>query len=312
LVALWGNLHGAAVMGAAMVSLLGLVELGRAARSSSGRRVGRGLLLAVGAWPCLLATPYGAGIVPYYRATLDNPAFAKYITEWQSPHPLTLWGATFFVTALFAAVVVVRRIRDFNAFELGVLLLTFTGGLLAVRSVIWFVYAVLVLVPKALERLWPAGRRPEGARFTPLRAALGTLLLGLCVFFALRPAPSLELAWPSPAARTVAQAAGRDPSLRIFSNEEYADWLLFREPQLQGRIAFDGRWEILRPAQMSAVVHFLFKRTPAWEDIARGYDLFVLDPKTNRRVDRTFSGRADMHVVYRDKRVVVFERRPSA
>jgi hypothetical protein len=312
LIALWGNLHGAAVMGAAMVSLLGLVELGRAARFTSGRRVGRSLLLAFGAWPCLLATPYAAGVVPYYRATLENPAFAKYITEWQSPHPLTLWGATFFLTALFAAVVVARRICDFNMFELAILLFTFVGGLLAVRSVVWFVYAVLILVPRALERLWPAREEPGGRQFVPLRAALATLPLVLCLVFVARQQTNVEQLWPSGASRSVAKAARKDPSLRIFSNEEYADWLLFREPQLQGRIAFDGRWEILQPDQMSAVVDFLFKRTPEWQHVARGYGLFVLDPKTNRRVDETFSRRVDMLVVYRDKRVVVFERRPSA
>jgi hypothetical protein len=311
LIALWANLHGAAVMGAAMVSLLGMFELYGSARSSR-RGTGRGLLLALGAWPCLLMTPYGLGVLPYYRATLENPAFAKYITEWQSPHPLTLWGATFFLTALFAGVVVVRRIRDFNLFELAILLFTFAGGLLAVRSVVWFVCAVLVLVPRALEGLWPARHKPGARQFVPLRAALATLPLVLCLVFVARQQTNVEQLWPAGASRSVATAARNDPSVRIFANEEYADWLLFREPQLRGRLAFDGRWEILRPDQMSAVVDFLFKRTPKWERVARGYGLFVLNPKTNRRVDETFSGRVDMHVVYRDKRVVVFERRPSA
>ena len=312
LVALWGNLHGAAVMGAAMVSLLGFVELGRAARSRKRRAIARGLLLTVAAWPCLLVTPYGDGVLPYYRATLENPAFAKYITEWQPPQPLTLWGGTFFVAAFFAAVILVaRRLRDVNAFELGILLLTFAAGLLAVRSVIWFAYAVLVLVPPALERLWPATGARDTTKFVPLRAALSTLLLGLCLFFAVKPAGRVEKMWPSAAAQAVARAARSEPSLRVFSNEEYADWLLFRQPELRNRIAFDGRWEILAPAQMSAVVHFLQRKTPGWERVARGYGLFVLDPKTNQRVVRTYRHRRNMVVLYRDTRVVVFQRRPA-
>lgn len=312
LIVLWGNLHGAAVMGAAMVSLLGLVELSRAVRPWRRRGIARALLLVVAGWPCLLATPYGAGVIPYYRATMENPAFAKYITEWQSPRPLTLWGATFFLTAILAAIIVARRPRQLNAFELGVLLMTLGAGALAVRSVIWFAYAVLVLVPSALESLWPAKRIERGRTAVPLRAALSTFLLGLCLFFAVRPAPSVERDWPSPASRTVAAAAERDPSLRVFANEEYADWLLFREPSLRNRIAFDGRWEILAPAQMSAVVHFLFRQTPDWERVTRGYGLFVLDPKTNRKVVEAFSHRGDMTVVYRSKRIVILERRSAS
>ena len=307
LVALWANVHGSAVLGAMLVSLLGLVELLRALRLGTRPRLARSVTLAIGAWPCLLVTPYGWGVLAYYRATLWHPAFAKYITEWQSPRLMSLWGGTFFAAALLAAIVVARRPRDLNAFEHGALVLTFVGGLLAVRSAIWLTYAVLILVPSALERLWPVHQTTR-AKFVPFRAALSTLLLGLCLFFVLRPAASLERQWPTPAARAVAHAAHSEPSLRVLSNEEYADWLLFREPGLRGRIAFDGRWEILEPDQMSAVVDFLFRQTPHWERLARGYDVFVLDPKTNRRVVDGYLRRDDMLVVYSDKRVVVFER----
>jgi hypothetical protein len=312
LVMLWGNVHGSAVMGAAMLSLLGLVELGRVVQRRSRRAEARAWLLVLGAWPCLLVTPYGTGVVPYYRATLANPAFAKYITEWQSPKFATLWGATFFVAAFFAAVVVGRRLRDFNAFELGMLLMTLVGALLAVRSVIWFVFAVLVLVPRALEKVWPARRRTRAVGWIPFRAAVSTVLLGTCLFFLFQPAKGIDPYWPGAAPRAVARAVQTDPSLRVFSNEEFADWLLFREPGLRDRVAFDGRWEILRPGEMSAVVDFLFQQTPEWERVTHGYGLFVLDPKTNRRVVRTYSRRRDMFTVYRDKHVVVFERRPSA
>ena len=59
---------------------------------------------------------------------------------------------------------------------------------------------------------------------------------------------------------------------------------------------------------MKAVVHFLRSRTPG-ERVARGYKLFVLDPKTDRWVVHRYLRRSDMRVMYRDKRVVVFMRR---
>lgn len=313
LVVLWGNLHGSAVVGAALVSLLGLVELRRARRRADRRGLARGLALALAAWPCLLVTPYGSGVLDYYRSTLVHPAFAKYVTEWQAPRFPTLWGSVFFVAAFFTAVVVARRARDFNSFELATLLVTLTGGLLAVRSVIWFVYAVLLLVPRALEALWPAGRAGEtGPRFAALRAPLGTVVLGLCLVLLARPAGGIAQQWPPAAAASVASAAASNPSLRVLASQEYADWLLFREPGLRGRVAFDGRWEILEPAQMEAVVDFLFQKTPRWERLARGYDVFVLDPRDNRLVANAYLQRRGLRVIYRDARVVVFERRRAS
>jgi hypothetical protein len=311
LLVVWANVHGSAMIGAALLSLLGLVELGRAVRRRRLRRGARASLLVLGAWPCLLVTPYGTDVVHYYHATLANPAFAKYITEWQAPRFTTFWGATFFVAAFFAAFVVGRRPRDFNAFELGVLLVTFAAGLLAVRSAIWFAYALVVLVPRALGKLSPPRRRSRTG-WVPFRAAVATLFLGTSLFFLFQPAKGIGVAWPGGAARAVASAVRADPSLHVLANEQYADWLLFREPGLRERVAFDGRWEILRPGEMSAVVDFLFRRTPEWERISRGYGVFVLDPKTNRRVVEAYSRRHDMLTVYRDERVAVFQRRSSA
>jgi hypothetical protein len=308
LVILWGNVHGSAVLGAAMVSLLGIVELPRALRAQAGPRVARSLALSVGAWPCLLLTPYGSSVLSYYRATLVHPAFAKYVTEWQPPTFPSLWGGTFFAAAFLTTAVVARRLRSFNGFELGVLLMTLLGALLAVRSAIWFVYAVLVLVPRALEELWPRSVKPRGARVS-FRAAVSTVVLGFCLVQLFQPVKNVGVRWPGAATSAIADASRSDPSARIFANDEYADWLLFREPQLRNRIAFDGRWEILRPAQMTAVVNFLFQRTPEWANVARGYRLFVLDPEKNRRVVETYSRRRDMVVLYRDQRVVVYERR---
>jgi len=308
LVILWGNVHGSAVLGAAMVSLLGIVEVARATQARNRPRATRALTLLFAAWSCLLVTPYGAGVLSYYRATLVHPAFAKYITEWQPPTFPSLWGATFFTAAFFATAIVARRPRSLNGFELGVLAMTLVSALFAVRSAIWFVYAVLVLVPAVLEELWPARRERTRLR-APSRAAFSTVLLGLCLVLLVQPVKNVDAKWPPKAASAVADAARRDPSLRVFANQEYADWLLFREPQLRSRIAFDGRWEILTPSQMAGVVDFLFQSTPEWKRVAHGYRLFVLDPQENADVVKTFSGRHDVSVVYRGERIVVFERR---
>jgi len=142
LLALWANLHGAAVEGAALVALLGVCEAAAARRASV-----RAGALVLGPWLCLLATPYGTQTIDYYRSTLGNPILRRALTEWAAPTFPSLYGLALFTLAGAAIALVARRPRALTAFELGALALTLLGGLLAVRSIVWFGYASLVLLP---------------------------------------------------------------------------------------------------------------------------------------------------------------------
>src|SRR5205814_9844108 len=91
ILALWANLHGSALLGAAFVSLAGLVVQAEALRTRPRRPSPRGLLLALGPWPCLLVSPYALHLPGYYEKVLVGGDFSHFVTEWA---PTTLSPAT--------------------------------------------------------------------------------------------------------------------------------------------------------------------------------------------------------------------------
>ena len=312
LLVLWANVHGAVIVGAALVALLGLtelVELIRARQRSVGKWA-RALALGITPWLCLLATPYGLSIVSYYRSTLTNPAFRRFLSEWAPPTLFSVQGAVFFVLAAGVAVIVGRRPRDLTRFELTALVFTAVGGLLAARSIPWFAYTALLLLPAVTERAWP--ERTAAGRDSWLTSALAVVAcltaVVMLVTAARWPQTRFTAAYPSSAVAAVARATDRHPKARVLASYELADWLLFSDPSLRGRIAFDGRWELLSGAQMSAALDYLYQSGNDWDRVARGYSVFVLDPGREPGLVTTYDGQRNMRALYRSSQAVVYER----
>ena len=310
ILALWANLHGAVVVGAALVAALGATELVRALRARrSSRPVVRAAALVVLPWLCVLATPYGLETLTYYRATMHNPMLARYVTEWAAPTSFSVWGVLFFPFAGLAVFLVGRRLGVLDAFELAALAITLAGGFLAVRSVIWFSYVSVVLVSPLLEDVWPArapASLPRRERVYRVAACAACGVLFLAVFA--KPVTTMKRQWPDSATQKVSQLLAADPHAKALASEEYADWLLFSVPQARGRIAFDGRWEILTQTQLQDVMRYLIDPNPWTERFDRSYRLIVLDPKQHRKLVRTLAARPDMHRVFLNERVVIYER----
>jgi hypothetical protein len=290
LLALWANLHGAVVEGAALVSLLGLRE------AFTRRSRLRAAALVVAPWACLLATPYGPSSLDYYRATLWSSALRRTQPEWMAPIHSPLAALIAFPLVAAAFVLVARRRRELNGFEIGVLALAAAAALTATRSIVWLAYAALVLLPPLVQR----GDRAPLRRLTVALALAATLAgAGALVATAASSTSRFERSWPPAAAAAVARVEGA----RVFASPEYADWLLFEVPSLRGRVAFDGRWELLRDGETLALWRFLRQQAGA-TDAARGYRLLVLDPRRERRLVTRLAG---LRVLYRDRSVVVLE-----
>jgi hypothetical protein len=309
LLALWANLHGAVVIGAALTAALGAVEarewLGSDRRP---RSLGRPAGLIVGPWLCVLATPYGPAIADYYRATIGNPLLARYINEWRSPAFLSIWGVPFFALVFVAIFLAARNPRSLNSFEAAALVLTMGAGLLAVRSVIWFMYASAILLPRLLEEVWPARQGATSAGVARgARLATTAFAVGLALVLFVRPIGSVKAQWPDGASASVVRVLKQDPQAKVLANDKYADWLLYRVPAARGRIAFDGRWEILSRAQFTAAMSFIQQRGADWDRAARGYRLLVLDPARDAKLAATYRKR-HWHVLYRDSRFIVLDR----
>ena len=105
------------------------------------------------------------------------------------------------------------------------------------------------------------------------------------------------------------RASPRDPHARIFANERFADWLVLEHPSLAGRIAFDGRFELLTAKELQRIVYFR-ARIIGSQNVIRGYRLLVLYPakKSEAKVTNELLASPSRHAVYRDGRIAVISQ----
>jgi hypothetical protein len=292
---LWANLHGSVVLGAGLVALLGIAE------AVARRPFLRAAALVVLPWLLVLASPYAADLPGYYRTVLWNPAFRNVVTEWARPTLADDWP--FFVLAVGGGVLIGLARSRFTLFEKLAFLALVLAGLNASRNAVWVVFAVVILAPRALDALW----QPEGApRRATLNVALAASAAGLALVIAIaaaaRPASDYAKEFPAAAARAAASGA------RVFANERYADWLLWGDPSVRGRVAFDARLELLTADEIRSVAAFRGTVGPDWRRAARGFPMLVLSTKDDARPLRRLLRDPGVRVVYRDRRVTVLSR----
>jgi hypothetical protein len=311
LLILWANTHGSAALGAALVILWGVAELVRAGRQAgawNARR--RAIALAVAAPLCLLVSPYGLGLVGYYRDVLGSSSFRGLVSEW---HPTVFpEQGLFFLLALGGLWLAARKAGRLSLFEHLALLFTLVAGIDAVRNNVWFAFVAAMVVPRALDGVWPAGTAPLRRRINvALSLTSICVLAGAFVVLAARPSDWYGRSYSPRAVDAVATTTAQDRSIRILANERYADWLLWRVPRLSGRIAFDARFELLSSRQLHAIAHFRRKSSPDWLRAARGYRLLVLDPDKERAAVRAVLRESGARAIYRDHQVAVLLRHAS-
>jgi len=152
---------------------------------------------------------------------------------------------------------------------------TFLAALDAVRFTPWFALATLAVVPPL------ASRKAAGAEFRRLGpTVVAAVLLALI---------GAGLAWSgrrdSAGPRTVAAVLRSEPrSVRVYPFLTLADWALWSAPNLSGRIAYDGRSELMTPDQFADVARFA-RLSPGWRRAVRGYSLLVVNDAIARRLD---------------------------
>ena len=310
LLLIWANLHGSAALAAMLVMLLAAIELVR----SRGRSWMRSVVLLVLPPLALLATPYGPlETARYYHLLLVDPPFGReLVTEWRRSEPS---GDTlaFYALAAVAAVVVYLGRRRLTAFDFAALAFTFVGAVLAIRGIPWFSLACLVLVPVAI------GRRLEGRTPRLRRTFDGVLAFGAVAFLAIVVALALarddswyESKWPREAVSGSRGAGAGEPALRVFATSRDADWLLFRIPELRGRLAYDVRFEIYDQETFERIVRFRGEQGEDWKSLADGYEILVFEtdqPPDSHAED--FLSEPGARALYRDERITVIQRPES-
>ena len=299
LLAIWANLHGSVVLGAILTMLLGVVELVRA------RRVTLPPLAFVSLPPlCVLLSPYGWKLVAYYDLMLVDAPFAEILREWEWSRPGTT-TAFFWLLALVAGGLVAsgRCRRRLTPYELAVLVVTFAGAAQAVRGVIWFALAAAAILPVALDgvltRADLADRRVNRAISLIALCGLAIALIALLA----RPESWLVSNWPE-RQTTAVRAATREPSTRLWPTDGTADWLLWRIPDLRGRIAFDVRFELYDEAALDRLATY-GRRDEGWQRVVDGYRVVIVDDPEHLAGLRREAG---ARVVFADKTIAVVTR----
>jgi hypothetical protein len=303
LLALWANVHGSVVLGAALVCLRGLADIWERRAVTA-----RGATLVLVPWLCTIASPYGFALPGYYLRLLHNPALSRFASEWQ---PATLTHQPLFFFVLAVATVLLLQRRDRRLFPQLAFLVTAVAALLAVRSIVWFALVAAAVVPRALDAVIPASTAP---RRRVLNVAVGSVLMlalaTAAAAYAAHPRSWFERGYTAKGGSALASAAAADPRALVFANERYADWLLFEHPELDSRIAYDVRFELLTQHQLRRVAGFRLEQGPDWLAVAGAYRLFVLDPVSDKGAISILRSRG-ARVLFADKDLVVLERRGS-
>jgi hypothetical protein len=274
-----------------------LVLLAVAADAWPRRRpTGRTSLLAVLAVASLFASPYAPHLPGYYRTVLFNGEFAKYLPDWM-PTALGPKTAAFYLLAFGAVFVIARAPKALTLFEKSALVVLLVLAVEATRGVTWFTLFALVVLPSAVREL----RVPRIApREVGLIAASAVALVALVVA-ASRPASWFTRDYPPAAARVVAGQTGA-----VFANGAFGDWLLFKEPSLRARVAYDARFEVLPDGRLADAAHVSIGRYDS-EQILRPFDVVVLRPEEHEIRD-TLERTDEWRRVEAGSKVVVLRR----
>lgn len=303
LLALWANIHGSVLLGAGLAVLYLLWRAVTMARRGVPRSAAVCLAIAVLAALAPLATPYGPDIVHYYRQ-FGTAAQRLIGAEGRSPR---FPGGAFFAVYVPLVLVVWLAIR-------GVVTRRPVPGLLLVACALTAIAAALRLGNMPWHAMVTALLVAELARpWLPVWAMPGWALRGITLFAVLvlvavawstasRGAGAYEGDTAFRATGAAAASVARHPCWVILADNLDASALLWHDPWLDGRIAYDARAEVFTEPAMMRWAVFESGRTAAWSSTVAGYQLLLgnsaFGPELVRRLQQFSGGK----VIARDRR----------
>jgi hypothetical protein len=185
------------------------------------------------------------------------------------------------IAALFLVAAILGRGARYTLFERLLLALAILLGLLAVRDWAFSTLLVLMLVPAGIDqslRRRPAGGAPAfGATI-----GIATSAIALVVTATALAAPTAKLThnYQVGAGDAAAAAAVRSDA-QIYGGIGYSDWLLWNHPELEGRIVFDARYELLHSSEVKRLV--LFSGGSGLDTPLGTPRVYVLDPRSDKQ-----------------------------
>ena len=286
---LWANLHGSVLMAAGLcVVYFG----GRAVTAARGHTGGARAYAAVAAASTVsvVATPYGPGVLSYYVRILNDPALHT-IAEWQHSTPAPVNVPFFATLAVTGALALVAHRRGSASAPLVLwVLVAVLGGmaLYAVRNQIWFGFGAALLAAQLVTATWPgfgrSGQAADGRVIKLVLAVIPIASAAVVVGMFTTPTSRFDSAISMPAVRATDGYLAAHPAATVLADDVTGTGLLWLYPRLDGRVAFDARTEIYRPASIHTLARFLSGRNAGWEDAIAGYSVISLSCAQHRAV----------------------------
>ena len=165
----------------------------------------------------------------------------------------------------------------------------------------------MLLLPVAIGRTLEGKNPPQFRRGfnVALAAVAGGAVVVLVVFALARPASWYEEDWPQGPALAVKRSV--EPGTRVFAADVYADWLLWKIPELRGRLAYDVRFEIYSSDWFQRLLRYNAESGSDWKTLADGYPIVVVD-ETERSHTADFLAEPGAHRIFHTKNVTVIAR----
>lgn len=298
LLVLWANLHGSVLLGAALVSLGGIVTLVKERRPTA-----HALALLLVPWTCVFVSPYALHLPAYYEKVLIGSGFKQLVTEW-APTTLGIVTAPVFALVLGGLFLIGRAGRSIPMFDQLAFAAMAVVAFQAVRNIAWIALVALAVLPPLVDRLRSPVEEPRRLNRILSLVVLGSLLVAVGGV-ATKPTSWFTHAFPTGAARTVERAAG--PKGHVFATSPYADWVLWRDPGVAGRIAFDTRFELMTRSQLLQIAR-IQDSAGRWVRSVRGFRVFVLGPKVDRTLEHALLRALPVRVAFNSPQVVVLRR----
>jgi len=289
----WANVHGVVIFAAGIVGLRALVSAAQVRRDAASY-LGVGMLAALSPF----ASPYALQLPGYFVSVwhLQDSARHLRILEWL---PLDLTnGRSFFLVVVVLAALLVQRRKDTSRLETFILAFTALSAWRANRNVQFFGLAIAAYVPALVQPHFARVRLPQ--RLTQVCAAIALVAVLVLSVRVVR-APDLESGMPMAALPALHEVMLAQPAAGVVTSELYADWALWHEPALAGRLAFDVRYELLSDEQSRAVGTFLSAR-PGWQTVYPEASIALIDKRAAPSLAAQYTRLPNARVLWEDGR----------
>jgi hypothetical protein len=299
LLVLWANLHGSVLLGCGLVALVGLVSMAKDRRPSR-----RGVALLLAPWLCLFVSPYALHLPAYYQKVLLGSDFKHLVTEW-APTTLTAITAPVYLIVLGGLWLLGRNARSLPVYDQLAFVAMAVISFQAIRNIAWIGLVALAVLPPQIDRMRSPVEEPKRLNRILALVIIGSAVVSLAGVAA-KPTSWFTHNFPAGGTQAAVDAAGQNG--RVFATSPYADWVLWTEPGLSGRVAFDTRFELLSTKQLAALGR-IENAAGDWRKSLRGYSVFVLGRKNDATLEHALRRDLKARVVFSSPKVVVLQRR---